>query len=410
MREQTSSCVEKIFTSYASSPTNQSYCFALWICLVGLFLDLLSMEEINVVLNNFLKDHAESFILDRQRRLTEIDKVINPILREVKKMDEQFDFDTFRPNSFYTIKSPSHYEILLVFQGIDPNEIAIEDGQTPPGFALARLTGKRMISRWKFCTGNSNPSKVYLSAKTVKEKLCDYVKRVVKSGAAFVGGDGKSCVEIDDTHNDGAILLSVRGQDSEPFSLDLIPTIPFPGRWVFSAQAWETKLPDWPNKYLKEETLQSGIHLVARPSPSKSSYQWQIGFPVPMRKMLELELGCRTKCLLILDIIVEDMLAGRPGCNPFHLETVVMHVTEQIPVRSFWDEDKFAKRFMDVVKELQKCLLERNLGHVFLPNVNLFRDVDKLALESCKEGLQKVLQDPVKFLCEFELFKYTTNL
>ena len=368
------------------------------------------MAEINVALNNFLKDHGESFILHRRKRLMDIEKIINPMLTEVRKMDEKFDFETFSANGFYSIKSPSHYEILLIFQGIDPKEISIEDGQTPPGFAHAKLTDKKMISRWKFCSGNSNPSKVYMSVKIVKEKLYEYVKRVLNSGSFLGGRDGKFCIDLAETRHDDAIVLSVSGHDAESYSLDLIPAIPCPGRWVFSAHAWESKQPDLPSKKLKEDIVRSGIHLVARPSPSKSSYQWQIDFPVPMRKLLELELGCRTKCLLILEIILEDMQAGRRGCDPFHLKTLLMRVSEQFPVKSFWTEDKLSKRFMDAMKELQKCLSERHLGHIFIPNVNLLRHVDKLALENCKEGIQKVLEDPVKFLAEFELFNYSTSL
>ena len=364
----------------------------------------------NDVLENFLKTHAENFVLHRQKMLMEIEKVINPLLAEVKNIDAKFDFETISANSFHIVKSPNRYELLLVFQGIDPGEISIEDGQTPAGFSLARLTGKKMVSRWKFCSGNSNPSKVYMSAKIVKEKLFELVKRVVNS-APFRGHlGGKLSIALNDTCDDDAISLLVSGHDMETYSLDLVPAIPCPGRWVFSAHAWESKPADWASKRFKEELIRSGVHLVARPSPSKSSYQWQIDFPGPTRKLLELDMGCRTKCLLVLEIIMEDIQSGRDRCNSFHLETLVMHATERFPIKSFWSDEKFAKRFIEIVKELQKCLSERSLGHTFLPNVNLFRDLDKLALANCEEEVKKILNDPEKFLNTFELFKCTTSL
>lgn len=364
----------------------------------------------NVALENFLKTHAENFVLHRRRMLMEIEKIINPLLAEVKNIDAKFDFETIGPNSFYTVKSPKHYELLLIFQGIDPEEISIEDGQTPAGFSLARLTGKKMVSRWKFCSGNSNPSKVYVSAKIVKEKLFEPIKRVINSTPFCQQFGGKLSIALNDTCDDDPISLLVSGHDVEPFSLDLVPAIPCPGRWVFSAHAWESKPADWANKRFKEELVRSGVHLVARPSPSKSSYQWQIDFPGPMRKLLELDMGCRTKCLLVVEILMEDIQSGRERCNSFHLETVVMHVTERFPIRSFWSDEKFGKRFLDIMKELQQSLSERSLGHTFLPNVNLFRDLDKLALGNCEEGVQKVLSHPEKFLNTFELFNCTTSL
>ena len=369
------------------------------------------VASMNVALESFVKTHAEQFVQHRRRMLMEIEKIINPLLAEVKKIDAKFDFELISPNSFYVVKSPTHFEVLLIFQGIDPEEISIEDGQTPPGFSLARLTGKRMVSRWKFCSGNSNPSKVYMSAKIVKEKLFELVKRVVNDGPNDRQQEaGKARIAVNEACDDDTISLLVSGHDAEPFSLDLVPAIPCPGRWVFSAHAWQSKPADWANRKFKEELIRSGIHLVARPSPSKSGYQWQIDFPGPMRKLLELDMGCRTKCLLILEIIMENMHSFQERCDSFQLETLAMHVTEKFPIRSFWSDEKLSKRFLDTVKELQRCLSERNLGHIFLPNVNLFRDVNKLALDSWEEGIQKVLRDPEKFLNTFELFKYTTSL
>lgn len=366
------------------------------------------VPKMNVALESFVKTHADHFVQHRRRMLMTIEKIINPLLAEVKKIDAKFDFELIGPNSFYVVKSPTHVEVLLIFQGIDPEEISIEDGQTPAGFSLARLTGKRMVSRWKFCSGNSNPSKVYLSAKIVKEKLFEFVKRVVNDEPNV--HEGKANIAVNEAGDDDTISLLVSGHDAEPFSLDLVPAIPCPGRWVFSAHAWKSKPADWVNRKLKEELIRSGIHLVARPSPRKSGYQWQIDFPGPMRKLLELDMGCRTKCLLILEIIMENMQPCKERCDSFQLETLVMCVTEKFPIKSFWSDEKLTNRFLDIMKELQRCLSERSLSHIFLPNVNLFRDVDKLALDSWEEGVQKVLKDPEIFLNTFELFKYTTSL
>ena len=364
----------------------------------------------NVALESFVKTHAEHFVQHRQRMLMEIEKIINPLLAEVKKIDAKFDFELISPNSFYVFKSPSHFEVLLIFQGIDPGEISIEDGQTPAGFSLARLTGKKMVSRWKFCSGNSNPSKVYMLAKIVKEKLFELVKRVVNDVHNDRQREGKVSIAVNEACDDDTISLLVSGHDAEPFSLDLVPAIPCPGRWVFSAHAWESKPAEWANKKFKEQLIRGGIHLVARLSPNKSGYQWQIDFPGPMRKLLELDMGCRTKCLLILEMIMENTQSCKERCDSFSLETLVLHVTEKFPIRSFWSDEKICKRFLDLMKELQRCLAERSLAHIFLSNVNLFRDVDKLALENWEEGVQKVLNDPEKFLNTFELFKYTTSL
>ena len=364
----------------------------------------------NIALESFVKTHAEDFVLHRRRMLMEVEKIINPLLAEVKKIDAKFDFELINRNSFYVFKSPSHLEVLLIFQGIDPGEISIEDGQTPAGFSLARLTGKKMVSRWKCCSGNSNPSKVYMSAKIVKEKVFELVKRVVHDVPNHRQQEGKVRIAVNEACDSDTISLLVSGHDAEPFSLDLVPAIPCPGRWVFSAHAWESKLADWANKKLKEELMRSGIHLAARPSPSKSGYQWQIDFPGPMTKLLELDMGCRTKCLLILEILMENMQSCKERCDSFQLETLVIQVTEKFPITSFWSDEKLSKRFLDIMKELQRCLLVRSLSHIFLPNVNLFRDVDKLALESWEECVDKVLSDPEKFLNTFELFKYTTSL
>lgn len=179
---------------------------------------------------------------------------------------------------------------------------------------------------------------------------------------------------------------------------------------MLSAHAWESKQADWTSKTLKEEVIKTGFHLVARPSPSRSSYQWQIDFPGPMRKLLEIDMGCRIKCLLILEIIMGDMHSQRDTCDSFQLETLVLRITEHYPVKSFWSEEKLSKRFLDTIRELQRCLSERHLTQIFIPGVNLFRDFDKVSLKSCEEVVQSVLENPENFLNTFELFQYTTAL
>ncbi|XP_022804771.1 protein mab-21-like 3 [Stylophora pistillata] len=360
-------------------------------------------------LENFLKKHADAFVRYRRKKLMEIENIINPLLEGVKKLDEKFDFEMMNCNSFYIIKSPIHYEVLLNFHGVDPEEISVEDGQAPAGFTLVRLSGKKMVSRWKFCSGNSNPSKVYLSAKTVREKLFELSKRVIASSSYLGLLEARNfCVEV--TDDDEVISLRVSGHDVEAYSVDLLPAIPCPGRWVFSAHAWESKQADWTSKTLKEEVIKSGFHLVARPSPSRSSYQWQIDFPGPMRKLLEVNMGCRIKCLLILEIIMGDMHSQRDTCDSFQLETIVLRITEHYPVKSFWSEENFSKRFLDTVIELQRCLSERSLTQIFIPAVNLFQNFDKVTLKRCEEVVRSVLADPENFLNAFQLFQYTTAL
>lgn len=67
------------------------------------------------------------------------------------------------------------------------------------GFVLVKFIGKKMVFKWKFCSGNSNFSKVYMLVKIVREKFFELVNWVISSLFFLELFEGSNfCVEVVD--------------------------------------------------------------------------------------------------------------------------------------------------------------------------------------------------------------------
>ena len=365
--------------------------------------------RIGTALNEFLKLHAESCLLHRKRVRAHIQAVVNPILADVREADPTLDFEPLDMSSFFlAIRSRHVYEVNVNLRSLETEDFSIEDGQTAPGFALVKINSKTRRSKWEMYSGRSNPGKMYLSAKLISEKLLERIKASLKRKPQH--SEKRISVQVSEELFHNTVTLELSGMDPESYFVSLVPAISCAGRWTYSANAWLNEHSHWPNKILKQETISDGIHLVGKPSPTKSAYQWCITFPKPTKRLIQADIGCRNKCLSVMEIILENTPYAPRGVDQSHFKALVLHMSKKFPVQEFWAEDKFSQRFRDLMLELQRCLAEKNLAEFFLPGMNLFRDLEEPTFKIWKLQLKEILQDVERFLQHFENAPYTTAL
>ncbi|XP_001634773.2 protein mab-21-like 3 [Nematostella vectensis] len=345
-------------------------------------------------LEQFLKTHYDGFAARRQKMLGQVKTVLEYLLQALKERDNMFDFEHINSATFFDVKTSNTVEVLLNVQGFDSSEkaLSIEDGQAPPGFAVAKVNSNDWYE-WCVC---SNSGKKYLSSKLINEKLLDHISKIVKLHDLHIHD-----FSIDLEHSFGqqstTLKLNVLS-DRDNYHVVLVPTIPCPGRWTYSAHAWQNEGSHWPNKTTKQAAIADGIHLIGRSSHTKSPNHWQIAFLLPIRRLLADKTGCKHKCAMVMRILLENSSTLQEVIAGNHLENVLLHLFKKFPVASFWDEDRFGQRFLDIVNELDKCVRDRHLADFFIPDLNLFNDIDKHAAQLARVELQKLTQNPVEFL------------
>ena len=103
-------------------------------------------------------------------------------------------------------------------------------------------------------------------------------------------------------------------------------------RWIPSANAWLAEHSHWPNKKLKQETAElDGIVLVGKSALKKSAYQWRVTFPMPTRRLVQADMGCRNKCLSAIEIILDNARYVPRGVDQCHFKISDPASKQEVP-------------------------------------------------------------------------------
>ena len=359
-------------------------------------------------LNEFLAEHADSCILHRKRVRTQIQNVVNPILEGVRLEDPTLDVEPLDDASFFlSLKSRHVYEVNMNLRGLQTGDFSIEDGQTSPGYALVKLQSQHTKAEWRRFCSRCSPEKMFLNAKTVSERLLERVKAVLKRSSLI---DGLENVKVHEDLVDNAIVLQLDNKNDKACLVMLTPAISCK-RWIPSANAWLAEHSHWPNKKLKQETAElDGIVLVGKSALKKSAYQWRVTFPMPTRRLVQADMGCRNKCLSAIEIILDNARYVPRGVDQCHFKTLILHLNKKYPVPEFWAEDKFGQRFTDLLLYLQRCLIGRRLDDFFVPEINMFEGLEETTFKFWELQVKDFLQDIGRYLREFRDLLETTAL
>ncbi|XP_031554314.1 protein mab-21-like 2 [Actinia tenebrosa] len=361
-------------------------------------------------LDSFWKTNSKSHPTTEETIFRVMKSLLDPILVKLPDRDPVLDFDPLESSKFYQGKTSDVFEVLLCLKNFDSSELglAIEDGKSPAGFAVPKLTDKRTV--WDdFCI-RSNSGKKYVSSRIFSEKLLGHLKWLMTQEIAADAQMNEFMIKINEHLSDNTVTFSLSSPTQEVYSVHVFPTIPCRDRWTFGAKMWQTEESHWPTKAMKHECMEQGFYLVGRQAPTKSPCQWQIAFLEQMKKFLEDNNGCRNECLAILKLILHSSPQLQKGVRQYHLETIILNLYKKYPKPSFWTDDKFIPRFLDAVHDLQDCIEQRKLHDFIHLDLNLMKELDKATAESCKMQIKILLEEPEKFFSALDLEQTDTSL
>lgn len=358
-------------------------------------------------LDSFWKTNYDTHPTIKESIFRSMKSLLDPILLKLPDRDPVLEFDLLESAKFYQGKTSDVFEVLLCLKNFDSSELglAIEDGKSPAGFAVPKLTDKKTI--WDDFSIRSNSGKKYVSSRIFSEKLLGHLTWLMTQDIAGVQLDDFT-IKIDEKLSDNTVTFSLISSTQEVYIVRVFPTIPCRHRWTFGAKMWQAEESHWPTKAMKHECIEQGFYLVGKQAPTKSPCQWQIVFLDQMRKFLEDDNGCRNKCLAFLKLILNCSPQLQKGVRQYHLETIILNLYKKYPKASFWNDDKFLQRFLDAVHDLQDCIQERKLHDFILLDLNLMKELDKTTAESCKKQIKILLEEPEKFFSALDVQENTS--
>ncbi|KAL5019884.1 hypothetical protein ScPMuIL_002776 [Solemya velum] len=170
----------------------------------------------------------------------------------------------------------------------------------------------------------------------------------------------------------------------------------FPCAWPKTAMNWlsRQRCVDWPSSALRQEIVHSGCHVI--PIAHKHSLipevEWRFSFSVAEKKI---SLGAMTPeqkyCYIVLKGLCSDILQISSG----HLKSVFFTACENIPLETWGDNCGGCVLYL--IQTLLQHAIHRYLPNYFIPENNMWDDLEEEELENLTEALQNLRRDPLQY-------------
>ena len=366
----------------------------------------------NTKFDVLLADYLESRGMEHLKRygkvLQKVEKVVNPLLKELKKRDKRLNFQPMSPDGFFRVRQQNVLEVFLIFKKLDTNKVSFIEMDSPTGVAFVSSKAAKLQNSWlDLMEGGSNQG-FFLSSERLREYICSFLQDLSREKGIL---DSKVWFHCTNNEEDGLVLSVL--YEGEQLFVHLIPTIFLKAVWPNCASMWKKVLFRWPEDYVRMKIVDEGIHLTCQPvkaSLQHSSIFWQINFLIGEKILLNTaNVGCRNKCLQIAKTILEDTLCYPEGLTPYHLETITLHLNSMISSPTLWQDAHLTPRFLDLMSALQKSLSQGTCTHFFAPSIQLFDDLPPHILKTLAARVKHILEKPEDFFQTFYRDTLTTQ-
>lgn len=367
-----------------------------------------SGTKFDSLLADFLESSAMAHLKRYSQVLQKVEKVVNPLLKEIKKRDKRLNFKPMSPDGYFRVRERNVLEVFLVFKKLDSDKVSFVEMDSPTGVAFVASKAAKLQKSWlDLMEGGSNQG-FFLSSERLREYLCSFLQDISKERGIL---DSK--VWIHCTNNDAEGLVLSISYEGEQLFVHLIPTIFLKAVWPNCASMWKKVLFRWPDDDIRKRIVEEGIHLTCQPVKATlqhSSMLWQIAFLAGEKMLLNtVTIGCRNKCLQIAKAMLEDTLSYPKGLTPYHLETITLHLNSMISSPTLWQDVNLSPRFLDLLSALQKTLAQDSCSHFFAPSIQLFADVPPQVLKILAARVKSIIDRPEEYFQTFYRESLTTQ-
>lgn len=364
--------------------------------------------KLDSLLLDFLEDKGMAHLRRYSKVLQKIEKVVNPLLKEVKKLDKRLNFEPMAPDGYFQILRQNVVEVFIVFKKLNTTKISFVELDSPSGTAFVGVKAAKLQNTWADLIQGGIGQGFFLSPTFLREYLNSFLQDLSKK-KGILGPK----VWFDATNNEQDGLVLNISYEGEQFFVHLTPTIFLKDIWPNCAVMWKKVLFRWPDDAVRQKIVNEGIHLVSQPVKSKlehSSMIWRISFIHGEKVLLHsVNTGCRNKCLQVTKTLLEDTLCYPCGLTPYHLEAVTLHLNSLISSPTLWLESNLGARFLDLLSALQKSLAEGSCNHFFAPSIQLFNDIPSSVLQTLATRVKHIIDFPIEFFQTFVLETMTTQ-
>ena len=364
-----------------------------------------SIANLDFYLGIFFEDKAMAHHQWYSEALKKVEKVLNPLLAEIKKRDKRLSFEPMTPRAHFRVLRQNIFEIFIIFKKLDSRKVSVIELDSPEsaGEVLVGIKQSKIKHSWFDVIQTTDEGNV-LSAAFIREYLNHFLQNISKEKGIL-----QPNVWFDCTNNEQDGLILNISYEGEIFFVHLTPTIFVKDVWPRCAAMWENVMFRWPEEQVRQKLVESGIHVVCRPlKPSTKQAKrntdivWSICFLNAEKFLLQdLNTGCRNKCLQIMKTVLDCSLSYPCGLTPHHVETTTLHLNSLMSSPSLWQDTCLNARFLDLLSAVHKSLTQESCSQFFSPSVQLFKDIPSPVLKTLAARIKHIVDHPVEYFKTF---------
>ena len=192
---------------------------------------------------------------------------------------------------------------------------------------------------------------------------------------------------------------------------DLVLAINCDG-WPRNALEWIKRGRQWPSRNIIDEITKAGFHIVAKSSPHGN---FRLSFSRAEGILVKNFNKMQHKVIRAFKSIIKFLIP----CNPdnkdvlcsYHLKTIGFWHLEKTELGAWFPENS-ANHILQMLKELVEALRSKHLPMYFLPEYNLFSNLENLSnLEELADNVERISRDipaltkAVKMGCNFKFYE-----
>ena len=366
-----------------------------------------SVTKLDSLLHDFLADRGMAHLNLYAEALKKIEKVVNPLLNEIRKRDKRLHFEPMSPSGYYQVLRHNVLEIFIVLKKLNYSKVDIVEVDS--GMACVGLKQAKHQHSWHdLIERDMTREGFFLSSAMLRQYLNSFLQDIAKEKGIL-----EPNVWVDCTNNERDGLVLNISYEGEQFYVHLTPAIFAKGFWPDCGVMWKKVMFRWPEDNIRKRVVEEGTHLVCRPIKSitqHSSITWSLSFLGAEKYLLHMvDSGCRNKCLQILKTVLENTLSYPCGLTPYHIETVTLHLNSLISNPSLWQDVCLTARFLDLLSALHKSLTQESCSHFFAPSIQLFSHIPSSVLKTLAARVKHIIDSPVEYFQTFYRATLTTQ-
>ena len=176
-------------------------------------------------------------------------------------------------------------------------------------------------------------------------------------------------------------------------------------KWPLQATSWLTRQrPNgWPSDALIHQIVSKDVYIVpvGYPFCHKAFYEWRISFS-QAEKILAKSLTIHQKKVYIILKLLHKVFLSHPSIlATYHLKTVLFWTIEKT-LPSMWCEDRLAYCLLALLDQLHAFLKQGSIPNYFIPEYNVIATADEMFVETLKEKVLALRQNPLECLLELD--------